>query len=237
MSPERRIETCAIRRHGVPGLEYVPATVQSPRPLDIRPLEQSAHDDAATLLADAFVDDPGWLAVGPDRRARRHSLERRFHRAALAVIHRHGRPTYGAYDGNRLVGVAATFAAGLYPPPAIRTTLRFAPAFVAAGPGPLARGLRFSAIQEKGHPHGEHVYLWFLAVDPRHQRGGVGRSLLARVCEEATAPVYLDTANPDNVPYYASNGFEEIGKAAGPRGATMWFMVRAHPAEPGASGL
>ena len=83
-----------------------------------------------------------------------------------------------------------------------------------------------SAIQEKGHPHEAHVYLWFLAVDPRHQRGGVGRALLARVYADATAPVYLDTANPANVPYYASNGFEEIGRADGPRGASMWFMRR-----------
>ena len=70
------------------------------------------------------------------------------------------------------------------------------------------------------------MYLWFLAVDPENQRGGVGRALLARVYEEAEAPVYLDTANPANVPYYASNGYEEIGKADGPRGATMWFMRR-----------
>ena len=41
---------------------------------------------------------------------------------------------------------------------------------------------------------------------------------------EGTA--HLDTANPANVPYYASNGFEEIGKADGPRGASMWFMRR-----------
>ena len=44
--------------------------------------------------------------------------------------------------------------------------------------------------------------------------------------EEAEAPVYLDTANPANVPYYASNGYEEIGRADGPRGAQMWFMRR-----------
>jgi len=194
--------------------------------VEIRPLESSQYDAAAVLLADAFIDDPGWIAVGPDRRDRRCGVLRRFHRAALDVIHRYGRPNYGAYDGGRLVGVAATFAAGLYPPPALRTTLKFLPGFLAAGPGPVVRALRFSVIQESGHPHDEHVYLWFLAVDPRHQRGGVGRALLARVCEEADAPVYLDTANPANVPYYVSNGFEELGKAAGPRGATMWFMRR-----------
>jgi GNAT superfamily N-acetyltransferase len=194
--------------------------------VEIRPLESSAYDAAADLLADAFIDDPGWVAVGPDRRARRYGVLQRFHRTALDVTHRYGRPNYGAFDTGRLVGTAVTFAAGLYPPPFLRTTLSFLPGFFRAGPAPIVRALRFSAIQEKGHPHDEHVFLWFLAVDPQHQHGGIGRALLARVYEEASAPVYLDTANPANVPYYASNGYEEIGKADGPRGATMWFMRR-----------
>ena len=194
--------------------------------MEIRPLQRSHFDAAALIFADAFLHDPGWVAVGPDRDARRHGVLRRYHRTALDVIERHGGPIYGAFDdGRRLVGVAATFAAGLYPPP-WWTIARFTPGFVRAGPAAIVRGLRFSSIQENGHPHDEHVYLWFLAVDPNHQRGGVGRALLARVYEEAEAPVYLDTANPANVPYYASNGFEEIGKADGPRGATMWFMKR-----------
>jgi GNAT superfamily N-acetyltransferase len=191
----------------------------------IRILERDNFDAAARIFADAFLDDPGWVAVGPDQAGHRHGVLRRYHRTALDVIQRYGGPIYGAFEDGRLTGVAATFAAGLYPPPAW-TIARFVPGFLLAGPAPIVRGLRFSAVQEKGHPHEEHVYLWFLAVDPRHQRGGVGRSLLARVYEDAEAPVYLDTANPDNVPYYASNGFEEIGKADGPRGATMWFMRR-----------
>ena len=153
----------------------------------------------------------GSQALSPDRSQRHPSL-----RAA------HLRRVRGR---RRLAGVAATFAAGRYPPPAW-TLVYFVPGFLLAGPGPIVRGLRFSAIQEHGHPETEHVYLWFLAVDPAQQRGGIGRALLARVYEEAEAPVYLDTANPANVPYYASNGYEEIGKADGPRGATMWFMRR-----------
>jgi predicted GNAT superfamily acetyltransferase len=100
------------------------------RAVEIRPLDRSEYDAAALIFAGAFLDDPGWVAVGPDRRGHRHSVLRRYHRTA------------------------------------------------------------------------------------------------PRVYEEAEAPVYLDTANPANVPYYASNGFEEIGKADGPRGATMWFMRR-----------
>ena len=194
--------------------------------MQIRLLERDKFDAAARLFADAFLDDPGWVAVGPDRRRRRHGVLRRFHRTALDLTERYGGPIYGAFDDARLTGVAATFAAGLYPPPSLRTTLNFLPGFLKAGPAPIVRALRFSAVQESGHPHEEHVYLWFLAVDPTHQHGGIGRALLARVYEEATAPVYLDTANPANVPYYAGNGFEELGKAAGPRGATMWFMRR-----------
>jgi GNAT superfamily N-acetyltransferase len=194
--------------------------------VEIRPLDRSEYDAAAAIFADAFLDDPGWCAVGPDRPGHRHSVLRRYHRKALNVIDRHGGPIYGAFaDAGRLAGVAATFAAGLYPPPAW-TIVHFVPGFLLAGPGPIVRGLRFSAVQEHGHPETEHVYLWFLAVDPAQQRGGIGRALLARVYEEAEAPVYLDTANPANVPYYASNGFEETGSAAGPRGSTMWFMRR-----------
>ena len=194
--------------------------------MEIRPLQRDEYDAAALIFADAFLNDPGWVAVGPDRTGHRHGVLRRYHHTALKVIERYGGPMYGAFrEDGPLVGVAATFAAGRYPPPAW-TLAYFVPGFVLAGPGPIVRGLRFSAVQEKGHPHEEHVYLWFLAVDPKNQRGGVGRSLLARVYEDAEAPVYLDTANPDNVPYYASNGYEELGQAAGPRGATMWFMRR-----------
>jgi ribosomal protein S18 acetylase RimI-like enzyme len=194
--------------------------------VEIRPLERSEFDAAAVVLADAFVDDPGWVAVGPDRRRHRYSVSRRFHRTALGVIERHGRPIFGAFVDGELAGVAATFAAGRYPPPAW-TTLLFVPGFLLAGPGPVLRGLRISALQEKGHPHERHVYLWFLAVSPRQQRGGIGRALLARVYESADgAPVFLDTSNPANVPYYASNGFEEQGKVDGPRGSTLWFMLR-----------
>jgi ribosomal protein S18 acetylase RimI-like enzyme len=153
---------------------------------------------------------------------------RRYHRACIKIAHRYGRPIYGAFRNGNLVGVAATFAAGRYPPPR-HTLVRYVPGFLVAGPGPSIRGLRTSAVMEKGHPDDEHVYLWHLAVDPARQRGGVGRALLARVFEDAGktgVPVWLETANPANVPYYSSNGFEEIGRASLPRGATLWFMSR-----------
>jgi GNAT superfamily N-acetyltransferase len=154
-----------------------------------------------------------------------------YHRACLGVANRYGRPIYGAFRDERLAGVAVTFAAGRFPPPRL-TILRYVPSFLRAGPATIVRALRASVVQDKGHPHDPHVFLWLLAVDPSHQRSGVGRALVAQVAADAEAPVYLDTANPANVPYYASLGFEELGSAPLPRGATLWFMRRRGDAEP-----
>jgi ribosomal protein S18 acetylase RimI-like enzyme len=194
--------------------------------MQIRLLESADHAAAARVITDALLDDPGWLSVGPDRRGHRRRVALRYHRTALGVMDRQGGPIYGAeVEDGQLAGVAATFGAGRYPPPTW-TLLRYVPGFLLAGPGPIVRGLRTSAVQARGHPADEHVYLWFLTVDPGHQRRGIGRALLTRVFEDARAPVFLDTANPANVPYYASFGFEETGRAELPRGATMWFMNR-----------
>jgi len=193
--------------------------------VEIRPLGRTHHPQAARIITVALLHDPAWLAVGPRRPGHRRFVAERYHRAALQVTDRYGGPIYGAFRNGGLAGVAVTFAPGRYPPPA-RTEARYVLAFLAAGPGPIARGLRTGSVQDGGHPGDPHVYLWFLAVDPTSQRSGVGRALLARVCEDADAPVYLDTSNPDNVPYYASAGFEEIGRGVLPRNTPIWFMRR-----------
>jgi GNAT superfamily N-acetyltransferase len=193
--------------------------------VEVRPLDPDDHRVAARIITDALLDDPGWQAVGPDGRERRRRVLLGYHRAVVEVTHRHGGPIFGAFRDQGLAAVAVTFAAGLYPAPAY-TFLRYVPPFLRAGPATMVRALRASAVQDKGHPAEEHHFVWQLAVDPPAQRSGLGRALLQRVTDEAEVPVYLDTANPDNVPYYASCGFEEIGQAPLPRGANMWFMRR-----------
>jgi GNAT superfamily N-acetyltransferase len=193
--------------------------------VEIGEVAPSDFGETARVITDALLDDPGWRAVGPDGRGLRRKVLLGYHRAVVAVTAKHGGPIYGAYRDGELAAVAVTFAAGLHPPPA-HTFARYVPPFLRAGPATIARALRASAVQDRGHPKEPHHFVWQLAVDPPHQRSGLGRALLAKVEEDAQAFVYLDTANPDNVPYYASCGFEEIGQADLPRGAQMWFMRR-----------
>ena len=51
--------------------------------MEIRPLDPSHYDKTAVLLADAFIDDPGWVAVGPDGRERRYRVLRSFRSTAF----------------------------------------------------------------------------------------------------------------------------------------------------------
>ena len=39
-------------------------------------------------------------------------------------------------------------------------------------------------------------------------------------------PAFLWTSNPDNLPYYRSHGYEEIGESGIPGGARSWYMER-----------
>jgi GNAT superfamily N-acetyltransferase len=194
-------------------------------------LDQAAGRDVARVLTDAFVDDPGWRDVGPERARHRWLVMWGYHRGLHRKAVRWGRPGYAALRDGRLVGVAVTFDWETWPPPEPVSTLLDAPSFLLAGPWAAVRGARADATMKRAHFHEPHLYLWQLAVDPAAQRSGVGRALMARViadADEAAVPIYLETAKPDNVPYYRSFGFVETGREKLPRGAPLWLMLRPH---------
>ena len=192
------------------------------------PLSRERFAAGARLLADAFLDDPAWVAIGPGHARYRWLCMRAFYRGDLSLGARYrGRVLGGTRDGV-LAGVITTFDSEHHPPPP-SSQLYAAPAFLLAGPGPSRRGLRLQDVFLKAHPSEPHVYVETLGVDPVAQRSGVGRALLGSVIEEAGGrdlPVYLETTKPANVPYYGSFGFQCTGEAELPRGARVWFMWR-----------
>jgi GNAT superfamily N-acetyltransferase len=197
---------------------------------ELKSLADASAADTAQVLTDAFLDDPGWRDVGPDHVRHRRVVMWRYHRALRRKALRWGRPGYGAFQAGRLVGVAVTFDSDAWPPPEPSSTLLDASALALAGPFTALRGLRADATMKRAHFHEPHIYLWQLAVDPPVQRSGVGRALMTRVIADADdveLPVYLETAKPENVPYYRPFGFVEIGRERLPRGAPLWLMLRS----------
>lgn len=198
--------------------------------VDVTALPPERDDEASVVMADAFMDDPGWKAVGPDAAGRRHHYIRRVCRGSLNVVRRWGGPIWQVERDGRVAGVLSSLDPGQWPPPQLRSIAYQALGPALAGPLVLWRSLSADGAMHEGHPHDDHFFVWMLTVSPAAQRSGVGRALLSTALERADAkgvPTYLDTANPANLPYYGSFGFEPTGETALPRGARLWFMYRS----------
>ena len=193
-----------------------------------RELPRAGRRAAARMFGDAFVDDPGWIDTGPDSRRRRWQFARRVCGGEIRAAPRVGGRVLATFDD----GVPS--AVIVWYPPEVRASLRLlaavAPGAVLAGPAVVRRGLLSQGVLDAGHPVEPHVFVSLLAVDPRFQRGGRGRALLNAAIAAAVrlnVATYLDTANPDNLPYYRSFGFALTGEARLPRGAPLWYLLRA----------
>jgi GNAT superfamily N-acetyltransferase len=196
----------------------------------LEPLTPAHHRAAAVVLADAFLDDPGWVAVGPHRRSARWKY---IYRPCLGAIRTGAKwcgPSWCIVEAGEPIAVLTGCAPGLWPPPRLRALLHLFFGPVLAGPGPLARSLGAQRVIEAAHPDYDHFLVWMFAVSPAHQRRGLGRRLMGEALAAADSnevPAYLWTGNPDNLPYYRSHGFDVIGEARIPGDAPNWFMQRA----------
>lgn len=208
------------------------ATSRTTQRFEVTELAGALRAQAVEVLAGAFVDDPAWVAIGPRRVPARRRLLERYYDILIGESLRWGGPNWCVVRQRSVVGVALTYANGLrFPPP--RATLREAPPFLLAGPGPGLRGAWVDAVMKRHHPQHEHLLLWYLAAHPGLQRQGVGRALLDHIRTEASRarqPIYLDTTKPENVPYYESHGYRQVGHARLLRGATVWSMQHDTPA-------
>jgi GNAT superfamily N-acetyltransferase len=189
-------------------------------------LPMSLRAQAVEVLAGAFLHDPAWVAIGPNRLPARQRLLERYYTILLDEGLRWGGPNWCVIHERSVVGVALTYANGLgFPPPL--ATLREAPPFLLAGPGPSLRGAWVDSMMKRHHPRHQHLWLWYLAAHPSQQRQGIGHALLDHVrgeAQRAHQPIYLDTTKPQNVAYYQAHGYRQIGRARLLRGATAWFM-------------
>ncbi|WP_271769103.1 GNAT family N-acetyltransferase [Aquimarina algiphila] len=69
--------------------------------------------------------------------------------------------------------------------------------------------LKREALLKKNYPKTPYVHLWYIGVDPPHQKKGIGSALLEEVitfCGDK--PIYLETSVVSNLAWYEKFGFE-----------------------------
>lgn len=197
--------------------------------MDITPAAASDVDEAVGCLAKAFAQDPitGFLlqtgAGYPERLTQFFSLLMRA-RIALQM------PVLLARDATGIHGAAMGYTTErlAWPDSIAQDWDRFEQAI----PGLGDRLAAYDAIATQAVPPRPHHYLGVIGVDPVQQGLGIGKRLLRAFCDlSASNPlsggVYLETATPSNLPFYAQAGFVETGR--GPLGnATLWCLFLEH---------
>jgi len=198
--------------------------------MEIVKLDPVYIQKASTVLSAAFFNYPMFVFYFPDPKRRARYLPWYF-RNILNCAMRYGE----AYTTPEISGVIFTL-----PPGHTKFTLweYIQNGFLLT---PFFLGFRnfkqsmdcesfVAYTQERLMKNRPHYYLWGLAVDPRQQVKGIGAALMLPVLTQVDAqkvPVYLETHDEKNVPYYQKYGFDLIATVRIPKyGLPIWCMLR-----------
>lgn len=185
--------------------------------------------ETGAALGRAFLDDPAFVYVFPDREERERHLG-----WLLGLGARYGHlfgETYTA--GSPTVGGAVWLPPGqTQSSPDRLVQAGFAEAPERLGAAAFGRFEGVIACIERLHAQAmpaPHWYLMVLGVDPPRQRRGLGGALMGPVLRRADRDgqtCYLETANERNLAFYRKHGFDEVAEADVPGGPHFWAMSR-----------
>jgi GNAT superfamily N-acetyltransferase len=197
--------------------------------IDVRAAEKADIRELSRTLGRAFHDDPVMTWMFPDSKSRAKTLPRLF--ATLMRYHHLATAASEVARNGTEIGAAA-----LWDPPgrwrhSRLEELRAMPAIIVTLRQRASTALQVVETMQRVHPEEPHWYLAIIGSDPSVRGGGYGHALMSsrlnRVDAEH-APAYLESSNPDNVPYYMRFGFEVTGEIQLPNGGPrMWPMWRA----------
>ena len=195
--------------------------------MEIRPYLDHELDEVATVLANAFLENPLHLVVfggaGTEQLRQHHTL----FAISLEVLNTGSKVV--AVDGGRIVGFAHWINyPGCRPSSEVMSTA--APKLLAElGNETLARVITWRRAWGEQDPETPHSHFGPFAVHPDAQGRGVGRQLIEHYCDvvdQAGETSYLETERPENVAIYRKAGFE-VTAETDVLGLPSWFMTRA----------
>ncbi len=193
--------------------------------LEVRTLQPDELLAAAGAAARALQDDPASVACyGEDplvRLAQTYGLFADLFGRAVS-------PQYGALSGRCVLAVA-----GVLPPGQCVGTM-MAPLLDAASAlpePPIGDPMRPAVLWATWAAHDlpeEHWHIGPVGVEPGYQGTGIGRAVMAALCEELDAQSrigWLETNKERNLRFYRGLGFELVDHAPA-LGIDNWFLRR-----------
>jgi GNAT superfamily N-acetyltransferase len=203
-----------------------------------RPAERTDRQGLTRVLTAAFVDDPVFTWLVPDRSQREPLLPLIFDAFAEAFA-RHDQ-THVTGPGGEVTGKVTGKVTGevtgvaLWAPPGVAPVHPDDEAGFGgrlaelAGPH-LERFGTCMELFEAAHPAEPAWFLQFLAVDPAHQGHGHGSALLRTVldgADRAGEAAYLEATSDRNRALYERHGFSCTADLVLPDGPTAYAMWR-----------
>jgi len=147
------------------------------------------------------------------------------HRLFSVLLSDETREVSGAYQGDRLIGIAAHAPAGACLPSG-RQWRQFVPVALAAS-WRLPWLLAWLRAWQRADPESTHSHLGPLAVEPVAQGRGVGTALMRCYLDsvEVGLPSFLETDGAGNAAFYEQFGYKTVMRRS-VLGVSNWFMVR-----------
>jgi len=194
-----------------------------------RPAIGADRSDLNDVLSAAFLDDPVFVWLVPDRAERAQILPGVFD-AFADVFARHDH-TYVAVAG---AGITVA-GVGMWAPPGVTPVhpddeAAFGERLATLAAPHMERIGACMAVFEAAHPAEPAWYLQFLATAPTHQGQGVGSALLRTVldaADRAGEAAYLEATSPRNRALYERHGFVCTADLVLPDGPTAYAMWRS----------
>jgi GNAT superfamily N-acetyltransferase len=193
----------------------------------IRSAQYAEADTLAATLANAFGEDPlfRWVTGAESGESIEPKLRVMF--GALAKQELRG-DDHLVFTSDDRLGVAVWVHPNQWKMSAL-TTLKVLPAMVRALGTKTPRMIGVFNAVEKVHPEQEHYFLEALGTARQMQGKGLGSALISPMldrCDAEGMPAYLESSNPQNIPFYARHGFQPTGEIAVGNGAptvtAMW---------------
>jgi GNAT superfamily N-acetyltransferase len=183
----------------------------------------------ASVLADAFYEDPMLSWLMPNDRTRRAQLRRYF---GIELRH-YTLPRGRVWTTADLAGAALTL-----PPRAWRAPTRVTLLEGSAFPTHLVRAARVGAAIEWRHLRGPHYYVRDVGVLPSRQGQGLGSALLRPTlerCDREGLPAYLEASSERNAALYERLGFRVTRELRVGGSPPLRLMLRAAQEQPAAA--